>query len=196
MCSLEDDYRTWECLSNQTVTWPVESGVSTPNVRQNWLTSHLNQAAIFHHCSFPRPSVPPCAQDLVIVIRCDGAGIPRVSLWLQFNLVSTPLVCPTALPFIVHPSTVVLCWEGKKKKTNISDPSRSASRLNSKAKITLEQTAYIVGMKSNECKCEDADSHCVVLIEGLIRNVRAKNVFSLIEILALILKLYHSSLCE
>lgn len=82
-----------------------------PNVRHHWLMSHLNQAAIFHHCSFSRPSVPLCAQDLVIVMRCDGAGIPRVSPWLQFNLVSTPLLCPIALPFIVHPSTAVLCWK-------------------------------------------------------------------------------------
>lgn len=127
MCSLEDDYRTWERLSIQTATWPVESGVLTPNVRQNWLTSHLNQAAIFHHCSFPQPSIPLCAQDLVIVIRCDGPGIPRVSLWLQFNLVSTPLVCPA-----VHCASIYCCALLGKKY--ISDPSRSVSRLNSKQK--------------------------------------------------------------
>lgn len=83
-----------------------------PNARHHWLMSHLNQAAIFHHCSFSQTFIPLCAEDLVIVIRCDGAGIPS-HLWLQFNLVSTPPLSLIALVFIVCLSTVVFCWRNK-----------------------------------------------------------------------------------
>lgn len=81
------------------------------NASHHWLMSHLNQAAIFHHCSFSQASIAPCAEDLVIVIRCDGTSIPRVSLWLQFNLASTPLFCSiTYRSLHIH---LVLCSGGR-----------------------------------------------------------------------------------
>lgn len=60
-----------------------------------------HQAAIFHLALTNNPSSLSLSEGLLIVIRCDGTSIPRVSVCLQFNLVSPTLFSCTALLVIV-----------------------------------------------------------------------------------------------
>lgn len=144
-----------------------------PNTRHHWLMSHLNQEAIFHHCSFFQPFISLHTQDPVIVIECDGAGIPRVSLWLQFNLVSTPT--PNTLTFIEYPPTDVCAAVVREI---ISDASKVVFKVNTKHIFASGGSGvlYNNGMKSQgRAKTELKFCVCELQMFNLEWNISNKN---------------------